>query len=84
MAGTTTRAKGTSVAAIAVTTPSSRMRWTIGRSDTPGPGSPPMDPNGARRDPLSRWFIIQGARPYMTSPVHRPWAMALKPTGTQA
>ena len=56
----------------------------IGRSETPGPGSPPIDPNGASPEPFSSWLNIQGARPYMTRPVQRPWATALKPTGTEA
>ena len=32
----------------------------IGRSDTPGPGSPPIEPNGASPEPLSSWLNIHG------------------------
>jgi len=50
----------------------------IGRSDTPGPGSPPIDPNGARPEPLSSWFSIQGAEAVHDEPLQRPWATAFE------
>ena len=54
---------GTMVAATAVRTPRMKVRWTTERSDVPGPASPPMIPNGARREARASWFTIHGASP---------------------
>ena len=60
------------------------MWWINGRSGTPGPASPPLAPNGARREARARWASIHGAAAYMTSPVHRAWANELYATGMAA
>ncbi len=60
MATRMTTATGSTMAARAVTTPSSMMRCHTGRSDTPGPTSPPSEPKGTRPEPLASWLAIHG------------------------